>query len=308
MWPRAFIKRLYLDASLIPIDQNEIRLNQNDTQVIHINEVTQQDPNQLLISSVFDWSVVVLSLAVLIYGLTSWCLIQKFRHFRNYVYLNAILACVCRLITFSIIYRVFGYSADGGPVPDTIDFFLKYFTSVQCYWFLVMCCILYVDIVKVFNGDIQRRFLKSTLFAWGVPLVSTVICKFVLPLFLSDDMFFYPQTVIVNLPLFVNLIIYMKFIHSLFCCWYGSSENSNSATNCLRRFYIASLIFIFSDIAMLFTVVMTKTLKLSLITQSVLSDIQVISIDLFVPLIRCNRDLWKAFRAKRLERNVFLTV
>lgn len=273
-------------------------MSDNDTRVVHIHEATEDQ--QLRISSVFDWSVVVLCLAVLIYGVTSWFLIQKFRHFRNYVYLNAILACLLRLITFSIIYRVFGDSTNDGAVPTIIDFFLKYFTSVQSYWLLVICCILYVDIVKVFNGDVNRRFLKSSLFAWGVPLATTVLCKFVLPLFLTDEIHFYPQIVIINLPLFVNLIIYMKFIHSLFCCWYGSSGDASRNINYWRRFYIATLVFLFSDVAMLFTVFMTKILELSLVAQSILSDIQVIAIDLFVPLVKCNRELWKAYHVKRL--------
>ena len=46
------------------------------------------DTQQLII----NYIVLVLTLSTLIYGITSWCILRKFRNYRNFVFLNAILS------------------------------------------------------------------------------------------------------------------------------------------------------------------------------------------------------------------------
>lgn len=45
--------------------------------------------------------IYALTIAAFIYGVTSWCLIKKFRNYRNFVFLNAILP---NLLLFSFIF------------------------------------------------------------------------------------------------------------------------------------------------------------------------------------------------------------
>ncbi|PZC81924.1 hypothetical protein B5X24_HaOG211710 [Helicoverpa armigera] len=56
-----------------------------------------------LASILVEYLVLVLTLAAFLYGVTSWCLIAKFRHFRNFVYINAIVSSLLRLVTVSLI-------------------------------------------------------------------------------------------------------------------------------------------------------------------------------------------------------------
>ncbi|KAF9798367.1 hypothetical protein SFRURICE_016005 [Spodoptera frugiperda] len=108
------------------------------------------------------WVLFALTLIAFVYGVTSWCLIKKFRHFRNYVILSAITAGLLRLVTFqigmSLITRdiVLNYPVVPALVASTMTYFSL---SFNC-WLLVLCYIFYVDFVKVFRLDIHRRYLK----------------------------------------------------------------------------------------------------------------------------------------------------
>ena len=243
---------------------------------------------------IFDWCVAGLSLAVLIYGATSWCLISKFRHFKNYVYLNAVLANFLRIFLCSVILPVFGDTSFG-----TYHIFIYYVGSVQTYWLLVICCLCYVDIVKVFNGKTQRRYLKSTLFAWGVPIFTTSLTVFVLPEFLSPGICYFIGIVFVFIPMFINVVLYIKIVCSLF-----DFKASVGDTNHWRRFYIATVVFIFCDAVFLSTAVLNIFVNIPFLVATVLSDFQVILLDLFVVFLRSNRELWREFYMKRMAKSL----
>uniref|UniRef100_A0A2H1WI59 SFRICE_027000 n=1 Tax=Spodoptera frugiperda TaxID=7108 RepID=A0A2H1WI59_SPOFR len=49
----------------------------------------------------------ILSLIAFFYGVTSWCLIKKFRHFRNYVMLSAITNALERIYEGEIIFAYY---------------------------------------------------------------------------------------------------------------------------------------------------------------------------------------------------------
>lgn len=135
-------------------------------------------------------------------------------------------------------------------------FFLLYFLIyVRNLWLLVICHMFYLDFVKVFNGHIHRRYLKSSIFAWGFGFLATSIYCIV--------SCFYPISttalttshqslgIIFNtngsqiFPLLANCCFYVIIVCSL--C---RSLNTNT-NNIWRRLYLATLIFALSDIIML---------------------------------------------------------
>ena len=249
-------------------------------------------------SLTFDRCVAAVSLAVLIYGITSWCLIRKFRQFKNYVFLNAILANFLRIFMNSVIVPVFidpSFSSFGHPTI-ACQVVIYYIGSVQSYWLLVICCIFYVDIVKVFKGKTERRYLKSTIFAWGVPMLTTPFSIYLLPELASPEICHTVRILIILLPIFVNVIIYVITVFSLFCCSAGSV---GTATSNWRRFYIATLIFLFCDFIFLSAAVLTQFFDVTFLVTSVMSDFQVIVLDIFFIFLRINRELWREYSMKR---------
>lgn len=60
-------------------------------------------------------------------------------------------------------------------------FICVFLTTVYNYWLVVMCYeyMFHVDIVKMFDSDSirKRKYLISTIFAWGVPLIVVLICR-----------------------------------------------------------------------------------------------------------------------------------
>ncbi|CAH0697604.1 unnamed protein product [Spodoptera exigua] len=103
-----------------------------------------------LVSVVVEYLVLVMTLAAFVYGAISWCLIKKFRHFRNFVYINAIVSSLLRLLTVSIIIPCVMQVIviDDKDILDICRYICTYFSAVQNYWMLVICYIFYVDIVK----------------------------------------------------------------------------------------------------------------------------------------------------------------
>lgn len=264
---------------------------------------------------VFVYVIWALTLAVFIYGVTSWYVIKKFRHFKNYVYLNVIVSSFLRLTAYvtyilpviTLKRSVFRIVNDEKTDIYKVFYYLKtYFTSVQYYWLLVICFIFYVEIVKVFSGDIRRRYLKSTLLAWGVPLITTLIIIIANPLLYdfydveSYVKYLHIKIAIRVLPLFVNLVIYIILVISLFR---ASKESGGTAAKKWRHFYIATLIFVLSDVVQLSTFIW-DIVYLSYDIQVYLVNLQTIAIDLFFPIVKSNRELWRTFFANRLERNM----
>lgn len=130
--------------------------------------------------------VIVLSLTTLVCGLTSWCIIKKFCNYRNYVYLNTILAnflFYSTELTFQMYENVI-------LVPKIIFILFFYLLSVKNHWLLVMCHMFYVDLVKVFGSNIQSRNLKSTVFAWIVSFISINILILISYCFVQPNILF----------------------------------------------------------------------------------------------------------------------
>lgn len=116
-------------------------------------------------------AVLVVTLATLLYGLISWCVLPKFRNYRNYVFFNALLSNFLKIMAYH-------FSGLLCLQLKTRFYLRRYFSTTNTYWLLVISHMFYIDIVKVFNGNTRRRFLKSSFLGWGVPLITLLFVFF----------------------------------------------------------------------------------------------------------------------------------
>ncbi|KAF9823526.1 hypothetical protein SFRURICE_011379 [Spodoptera frugiperda] len=115
----------------------------------------------------------ILSLIAFFYGVTSWCLIKKFRHFRNYVMLSAITVNTLRLSCYLIFRLAFTHF----PLPVEVYIFIfadfVYFSlSFHC-WLLVFLVIYVTVVYYLFNEGDSGSWTSSK--KWGRFYISTLI-------------------------------------------------------------------------------------------------------------------------------------
>lgn len=261
-------------------------------------------PGVVFLPHIMPWIFVVLSLIASIYGLTSWCLIKKFRHYRNFIFLNLILS-----IFFShsahLLSDIF---YENRIVHDICWFTVLYFMICFHHWLLVLSYIFYVDFVEVFHIDISRRFLKSSIFAWGIPaLIIFVYCLVTQVTMESfgDQMASKVLMSIVFFPIFVNLVIYLLVLYSLF-----RSKDTDTHNNKWRSFYVSTLIFVLSDV-----IFICYTLEVSSYYSKVMFYfdycglfINKLAIVVYFISAKCNRDLWKEVMKKFLSKNKVMDI
>lgn len=251
-----------------------------------------------------DYIVLVLTLATFLYGVTSWCIIKKFRHFKNYVYLNLILTGVLSFIVIIIM----DYPTKSLIFYNSATCIYMYLKAVYSHWLVVLCYICYVDIVKVFRVDIRRRYLKSNIFAWAVPVI-TVSSLILFSFYVIR--YFEKYNVLLNniafngsvmLPLVVNFLMYIKIQFSLCHC------NANSTTNTgkWRRFYMATLIFVFSDIVTLYSFFLVVTIvphmPLIVYIAMPLEHVQTLALNLFFVAVKSNRTVWREYYSNKIQQ------
>lgn len=250
------------------------------------------------------YSILSTCLLSFIYGCVSWRLIRKFRNFNNYVYMNAILVNIFRLILMSctVIHCDSKVSNAFRSIhPSFLFAIFNFLTAVYNHWLVVMCYMFYVDIVKVFRKDIKRRYLKSFIFSWGVPTIVFIICGFILMIIKEvvqnnkdKVMLLFMMISLIGmsqfLPVMVNLMIFIK----LLCGLYVSKDNASVVSgakrrkeNC-RRLSIASAIFILSNITVL-TFVIWDALELKVEVRGSTLGIQMGALAIFMPLLKSNR-------------------
>ena len=237
-----------------------------------------------------------LSMTAVIYGVTSWCIIKKFRHFKNYVFISANIANMLYFLAWFFMAHpgeLLKYSG------DLVMFVLFLYTLLLCNsWILVTCYIFYVDFVKVFYYDIRKRCLKSSLFCWGVPSI-TFFFLYVIPVLLSSYDLLYNYLTPVTLGIYIALaLIGIIFFLNCFLCvrvQYTLFRASASIKK-LRGALKCSLIFCFS-IILPSTALLSKCLNLHvLVILGLLVNATVLN--LFLTLRKTNRELWWDFLNK----------
>lgn len=194
---------------------------------------------------------------------------------------------------------------------------LIFLTTVYNYWLLIMTYMFYVDIVKVFENNVERKFLKSTLFAWGVPIIVGIVClliSLIIEYSVEGDkerllLVFVAASAAVAcnyLPSVINLILFIKLIYVLFCSKHSDasviSDRERRIDN-FRRFLTASAIFILSNVVVL-TFILWDLLDFSILARAITLSVQIVAIAVFVPLLKINRNVWYEYFQKRKLRNI----
>lgn len=253
--------------------------------------------------------IIILTSATLIYGVSSWCVMKKFRNYRNFVFLNGILS---NLLYYSILL-IFKWT-ENGFIENVTNYLCMYFETAKCHWLVVISHMFYVDIVKVFNGYyLQRRFLKSCIFGWGLSLITNTMSVFINYHFY--DVFDYSETELLLkmtdllsvveqiLPLTVNGIFYFIIVFSL-CRSFITCALARS--NIWRRLYISTLIFILGDVLVLCNYVI-KALSPSQIIKlilNLLSYFNPLILDIYFVVKKSNRETWFDFYVNRKRQRL----
>lgn len=259
------------------------------------------------VDNVAKYTILTLTLVTFSIGVTSWRIIRKFRLYRNYVYLNAILTNFLQIIVNILIPYTMG-SIKNAWFHRFFFCLNVYLSSVKSHWLLLICHLFYADFVKVFDVHIQRRYLKSTLFAWGVSFVTTTIFMFVLYYFLyySSDMTIVNRSVSLIvvltrgssiLALTANCCLYILIVRSV-CRNFNTS--SHTASNTWRRLYISTLIFVLSDIMMLSEYVASFFRSINfttafLLLETLLPNFSAFVLSVFFVVVKSNRKIWREF-------------
>lgn len=275
--------------------------------------VSDQDTPFVLHRIIIHYLQFALTVATFLYGITSWCIIRKFRNFNNYVYLNTILVNIFRLTIVSITKMHYN---------ETLESFHQYFifmffSTVFNYWLLQICYMFYVDIVKIFGGGIKRKFLKSFLFAWGIPLIGLIVFSMMLliiQLAVKGDKEKIIILIVIILaivtsyfiPLIINVIVFLKIIRSLFfnkdksACVVSEKERRKENR---RRFLTATTMFMLTNVNVLI-LIMWGFFKTSFSLRGVTFVSQTVVLSLYVPLVKSNRTLWYEYHVNRISRTI----
>ena len=229
----------------------------NDTRV-NASTANGDAERQLMVYrfTIILFTSLALATLTLIYGATSWWVIKKFRNYQNFVFFNIILSNFLFVLIGVISYFVFSNRLISQYVAlqqfTIVNYFLfLYIGTVKIFWFIVMCHMFCVDIVKVFSGRIHRRYFKSVLFAWGLPFIISVFYMYTTSATFrlnsnAGQLFVYSFV----LPLILISLLYIITVCTLLS---SSKTTSQIATSKWRRLYIATLIFILTYTLMFYS-------------------------------------------------------
>lgn len=267
-----------------------------------------------------DFVVIVLTVISFLIGAVSWRLIRKFRHIKNFVFLNALLSSILNdasviLYTMYTLYypNFFAYSTYLW-LKLIYQITAAFFGTATHCWLMVLGWILYVDIVKVFGGDVNRKFLKTSLFAWGTPfIISLSLPIILLPIILSKyikmENIIYISSIVDKLEVFVPLTIliciYVVVLTSLL-----KKVLVNNTVVKSRCIFIATLIFL-SMFFLIFIMggIISMTMPpdyLIQISYVPLIHLQTIALNMYFLTLKSNRDLWRNFYVKRQKNNIIV--
>lgn len=238
-------------------------------------------------------AVFVLSTITLIIGISSWIFIKKFRHFKNYLFLNIIFNNIVNIVLSYDVINVLKNKSEAIIFTHALSFL--YFKLSAHYWLLLLCYVFYVELVKVLGGDVERKYLKSNLLAWGVPLFFTVFCVFVVPsIHISKTTNATMYHWILFSPLLINVLIYIR----VFCALLKIDVRNSSDWCC--RVYVATVIFLISGVLFLL-LPLRLYVDFPPYLSTVVVYLQPVVINVYFFIIRLNRTAWKEYYDRRLK-------
>ncbi|KAJ8713395.1 hypothetical protein PYW07_013765 [Mythimna separata] len=263
----------------------------------------------------------LLTAVALLYAVTSWCLIKNFRNYRNFVYLNTILANLVFIANAYWRGYVDQHNIEYEPRKEDRDVFayqmfciLFSSQTVKNFWSLIISLLFYVDFVKVFDKHIKRKYLISSLCGWVVPLILIQVIYFSGYYLLYFDensvkdvfvitVYIYIAVTFLS-PAIVNCIFYIITVSSV-CC--SVKTTANTTTSKCWRFCIAGLIFVYCNVS-IFIIISLDFIKIYYPSLRGVADLFVIFLDpivlnLLFMLGRSNMVLWHIVLVKKSQRN-----
>lgn len=236
----------------------------------------------------------VLSLVTCVLAFITWINIQKWRTFRNFVYLNLIFCYTALYIWFIF------------PFSSVFDFLVLIFIDSFTCWLFIASVVSYMDIVKVFSVNVPRKRLKSSLFAWGMPSLISLISVILDTTRLVDSKFLVMSIFSILLIIFVlfgNLVIYTKVLCGLFKVIRFINKRRYK-----QKVQVATFTFLMSGSMMLpgvifFSIpIFTKTQAfLHFIVPLFLIIMQTITINVLFMMLKSNRRIWRQYCWKRTD-------
>ncbi|KAJ8715008.1 hypothetical protein PYW08_004989 [Mythimna loreyi] len=266
--------------------------------------------------------VIVLTLITFIFGVTSWCIMKKFRTYKNYVFLNAILSNL--LYFLCRVWILKEYDIYGLDILVTLKYYDKYsyyaceyILTVRFHWLIVISHMFFVDIVKVFSGNIQNKYLKSAIFGWGISLITATICATLRALSilnystLRSRFGIIVTTIIAVIMSFGNQVLpgilnCYFYIRTVFTLWLSYNASAQTPSYIWRRLYIATLILILSDAMLLYNSLIkfmfNANNRIANFFVTLFGEINPLILDVFFIILRSNRKLWHDLYIHRFNK------
>lgn len=247
------------------------------------------------VTNAIAWIFLVAVATAVVFGVVSWSVLNKFRTFRNFVLLSALVALLLQMLVLWLSERFISEEvAESNPAVNVVVLcYYVLFQSAFQYWLLVLCYVFSVDFVQVFHYDCRRKYLWSNLFAWGLPFITVHLFAIVGAILYNlpedESQYIFEAHIAMSLiliPVALSLITYLALIGRLL---FGTS------TNKCRGFTIATLIFLFSNV-ILFTVIpaiLDKEILAVDVTGEILEYALTISLIVFIVVLKSNWKLWR---------------
>ena len=253
-------------------------------------------------------TTLALAILALLYGATSWWVIKKFRNYKNFVFLKAILTIfVTYLIIVLFIYfyvQIYTYGIGNRYYFQGFitlnNILIYYLQTVKMHWLIVISHMFYVDIVKVVKRQNQRKYFKSVIFAWILPFITNgldMCTSAVLELYSDARDKLYLSFIF---TLILNTSLYIMTVCTVFRI---SNARSNTTTSKWRRLCIATFIFILSDILMFhYYIFMTfHSNKIIAILNQLIFLIYPLLVFVYFVFVKRNRVLWYELYVNKLN-------
>lgn len=248
-----------------------------------------------------------LTITTSFYGLISWILMQKWRTFKNYVFININAACFFKyLIDYITSYTFYN---DYHLVLLTL-----YISAMFAYtlWLLVLCVLFYSTIVKIFKPPVHGRFRKSALLAWGVPTIVGIIGS------INEDYGYEFVTVVtIVLPFFITFVTFVMYMIVLWSLLKRRSDIRVSNQNRSAKIQMATLLFLMSGTASV-ACQLVLVVDLDMATKSrgafylIVENADLlpsIVVSVWVFISKSNRNLWREYyRSRFRNRNNAATI
>lgn len=291
--------------------------------------------NDDMLQTLYFWTIY---LYTIIYITLSWiCIllwlkIAEWHKFSNYVFLNLTLAFTVRYFTPILPYILHIYR-----LIDSYDFVYKtfyylftFFGYSLCCWLTVMSVVIYNNIVKIYNSDMDKKYLMSSLFAWGLPLIIT-LWRYVYENYLAltfkrrfNSLLFYIVFHTKYLSLLIVILNVLVFVRVLISLLRRSNLRSTNRNTFRQKLQVVIFAFISSGIIMMlnliiqFSISLSKGFDLYLIPSMPLSFIaivlvvefvgilQMLLLSVFVLFSKSNRQIYRQYFRNRRARVVGL--